>query len=321
MVIAIIGVLAGLLLPAIQQARESARRMTCSSNLRQIGVALLSYESTLKTLPPSCISLGGAGTQPWSAQAFLLPYLEQANLTARIDYSVGYHHGTNKTMFPPNGIASVRIPLYLCPSDTNDRVRLNAAGEPEHYPLSYALSVGQYLVYNPVTRADGNAAFAPNRKTRLSTITDGLSNTIAMSEVKAFTPRFHDVPTIPSTMPTTPAAVATDYIAVVLGRIRMDIPNGYVVVQFTSGLPRRLLPIRRCLIQPVTSCTISMSQAAEKAETDRPNVRDHHLSKLSPGIVHTLRLDGSIQVTSNSIDLTTWQALCTKAVGEVVSDQ
>ena len=75
-VIAIIGILIGLLLPAVQAAREAARRMSCTNNLKQIGLALHNYESALKTFPPSTVSIGGSASQPWSAQAFLLPYLE-----------------------------------------------------------------------------------------------------------------------------------------------------------------------------------------------------------------------------------------------------
>ncbi len=153
-VIAIIGILVGLLLPAVQAAREAARRMSCSNNLKQIGLAIHNYESSYKVVPPSTISLGGSAGQPWSAHAFLIPYLEGANIAARINYGTGYHDGSNKSLFPPSGVASIRVPVYLCPSEPNDRVR-QEGGVDIHYPQNYGLSVGRYLIYNPQTRQDG----------------------------------------------------------------------------------------------------------------------------------------------------------------------
>ncbi len=84
-VIAIIGVLVALLLPAVQAAREAARRMSCQSNLRQIGIACQSYESSYRTLPPALIYYGknDRRNSSWSAQARLLPFLEEAAVSAK----------------------------------------------------------------------------------------------------------------------------------------------------------------------------------------------------------------------------------------------
>src|SRR6478609_8897935 len=84
-VIAIIGVLVALLLPAVQAAREAARRMSCGNNLKQMVLATHNYMDTLQCLPPAvCFSTSGGGS--WSAQARILPYLEQANLQNIIDF-------------------------------------------------------------------------------------------------------------------------------------------------------------------------------------------------------------------------------------------
>src|SRR3970040_1892893 len=86
-VIAIIGVLIALLLPAIQAAREAARRTQCSNNLKQIGVALHNYQSATSRFPPVTGLPLGQTFEPWSAQARLLPYLEQVNLVNLIDWT------------------------------------------------------------------------------------------------------------------------------------------------------------------------------------------------------------------------------------------
>ena len=69
----------------------------------------------------------------------------------------------------------------MCPSETQDRVRLDGSGVPYHYPLNYALNVGTYLIFSPVTGADGGAAFAPNSRLTPASFLDGLSNTLALS--------------------------------------------------------------------------------------------------------------------------------------------
>ena len=129
-VIAIIAILVSLLLPAVQQAREAARRTQCRNNLKQLGLALHNYATSHVAFPAACYIDGNRITQPWSAHAMLLPFLEGGNQYALINFSLGYHDAGNKSNFPPNGIASQKIPGFLCPSDVNDRVRNNAAGVP-----------------------------------------------------------------------------------------------------------------------------------------------------------------------------------------------
>jgi prepilin-type N-terminal cleavage/methylation domain-containing protein len=317
-VIAIIGILVGLLLPAVQAAREAARRMACSNNLKQLGLALHNYESAHRTFPPSTITTGGAGSQPWSAQSRLLPFLEGDNTYKLIDFSVGYHAAVNKANFPPNGVATIRVPVLMCPSDVNDKPRLTTAGIPEHYPLSYGVNVGQYLVYDPTTRRDGGGAFAPNLPLRTGAILDGLSNTLAMAEVKAFTPRIQDA-TLPTAAPSRPEDVST----VTSGGAWSEF-NGHTewvcgraihIGVTTNFSPNTKVPHTvsgRVFDIDVTSHRegVNLSDPTRAVITSR----SYHT-----GLINSLIMDGSVQSISNNIDVNQWRALGTRNQGEVLN--
>lgn len=210
-VIAIIGVLIALLLPAVQQAREAARRMQCSNNLKQLGLALHNYHDTLKSFPTASNVMDGLwGTNhdshKGSQYVKLLPYLEQGPLYD----SCNFTGDTVNVSVTADGkkVSSVIIPSILCPSDDNPgRWKDGAAHTPssngeERALTNYSFSMGSqandpcnfhgnHWGTGPTVRADTvnpaqiSGVFSHWAwSARMKDITDGLSNTIAMGEVR-----------------------------------------------------------------------------------------------------------------------------------------
>jgi prepilin-type N-terminal cleavage/methylation domain-containing protein/prepilin-type processing-associated H-X9-DG protein len=179
-VIAIIAILIGLLLPAVQKVRESAARMQCGNNLHQLGLALHTYNDTYNHLPPSeRPPVINSVRVRWATQ--LLPFFEQDNLRNAYNTSINWSVGTNR--------AAVAIPLKVlqCPATPNPN-RLD--GSPET-PTDIFAATGDY---SAVTHVDprlvtlglvdvAGVGFMPkNSRPRLADVTDGLSNTIAVTE-------------------------------------------------------------------------------------------------------------------------------------------
>lgn len=182
-VIAILGVLIGLLMPAVQKVREAANRISCSNNLKQIGIALHNYHDTLGSLPSGYVCVpqsDPAYTAPgWGWAALLLPFLEQDNLARQIDFSLPVEHPAHA------GVRTLPLKLYTCPADPRAGLFtvLDANGGPlaDAASNSYAACFGA-LVEIAEEPDRGNGLFFRNSRVRLTDITDGTSNTIAVGE-------------------------------------------------------------------------------------------------------------------------------------------
>ena len=181
-VIAIIAILIALLLPAVQQAREAARRTQCRNNLKQLGLALHNYESTHRVFPPG--SLGYPYV--WSAQAQLLPYVDQANLQGLLNFSVppmtAFGAGFDAVAVGKNDTAAkTRIPMLVCPSDGDVVPNSGYAG------ISYPACTGSGINSTSVATDDGSVSNADGlifaqSKIGFRDVVDGTSNTVAFGE-------------------------------------------------------------------------------------------------------------------------------------------
>jgi prepilin-type N-terminal cleavage/methylation domain-containing protein/prepilin-type processing-associated H-X9-DG protein len=221
-VIAIIGVLVSLLLPAVQSAREAARRMSCSNNLHQFGVALQNYHDSLTSFPsgwlprrdPSSATLAAVNSEAWGWSALLLPYLEQQGLYDTLRVSKGYMEDS-LTPDPniPNDLTNAKnaaeatktiLKAFLCPSDTGfigrgqveDRrsfnggkgfakVSLTTAAQCRVGLSNYVGVAGHRRIVPSATLAydtPNTGIFYADSYIRMSDIIDGTSNTIAVGE-------------------------------------------------------------------------------------------------------------------------------------------
>ncbi len=182
-VIAVIGMMVATLLPAVQAAREAARRAECQNNLRQIGVALHLFHDVRRCLPVGCTDKRVAKTNPngrqfaWSAD--ILPHLEEASLWKQIDYSVPYDSAVNATA------AATVLKVYLCPSTA--RLAVGRAGALVNDATGTTPYVAAAIDYSGIYGAAqvspaANGVFLYDHAVKFTDITDGTSFTLALAE-------------------------------------------------------------------------------------------------------------------------------------------
>ncbi|HWL07203.1 MAG TPA: DUF1559 domain-containing protein [Planctomicrobium sp.] len=192
-VIAIIAILVALLLPAVQQAREAARRSQCKNNLKQIGLALHNYHDSHNTFPPGWIGVAANVPNPeggngFSWGTFILPYLDQGPLYNSFNFRLSMTHADNLPFI------KTKLTVFQCPSDpkpdtfTEDGVELATAnyvglfGTGEIHECYHEFEEG-----HGIGECIGNGAFFLNSKVLIRDFTDGTSNTLMVGERTTFT--------------------------------------------------------------------------------------------------------------------------------------
>jgi prepilin-type N-terminal cleavage/methylation domain-containing protein/prepilin-type processing-associated H-X9-DG protein len=322
-VIAVIGILIGLLLPAVQAAREAARRMQCQNNLKQIGLAIMNYESSSRSLPMGWNGMHDpiqGTTYRWSYLAATLPYLEQGNLYDGLNL--------NRTLYPPGGgqpprpehvpMISTIIPTYLCPSDHGQPVS-GPSGVLDSAPTNYASCFGSGM-NNPQDPSDvghfdrsANGMFSSGAWRRLADCLDGLSNTAFVSE-SLLGPGGPDGERDSRPDPRTHMALVVPFSLVTAGNCDQPVPSG--VNRFVASRGRLWAgqsfenTAYNHFFPPNTKrydCFFWVNRGLKAA-------RSRH-----PGGVQVLFGDGSVHFVDDSIDLGIWRAIATRAGGEVVA--
>ncbi|UUO04822.1 DUF1559 domain-containing protein [Blastopirellula sp. J2-11] len=300
-VIAIIGVLVALLLPAVQQAREAARRSACRNNLKQLGLAIHNYENTFRQFPPGAVRInfenGNSYRMPFVAQ--ILSFIEQGNIYDIVNFKQSWSHSSNAAAL------EAPLPLYQCPTDPTSGSQLML---PDETFGNYGLNWGMHRFLDidgqgPSTNEPGGktnlaSPFGNNYGARIADIQDGTSNTLAMMEMLKGI-----------------GAGGVDR----RGRIWNEDSNCYQVMTRLS--PNSAAPdyceSGKCIDHPEFNLPYQPPPNATGTGQGQASLasRSHHA-----GGVQVVLCDGSARFISETIDLNAWQALSTQWNGEVVGN-
>ena len=326
-VIAIIAVLIALLLPAVQQAREAARRTQCRNNLKQLGLALHNYESSLQTFPPNLVPGGNYNYSGgnWGVLAYLSPYLDQTPIYNLMNLNAPTYAATSPyNIADPNNAlaASYIIPMFLCPSDKATSLG-GDYGVASLGPSNYCANQGSgtnVLTGGTINGSPYNAdgVMFANSRIRIADITDGTSNTACMSEsvlgdgarnasgsappassqkVYAYNTSYANVDDASCASPTKWNVQDLRQFLWYSGEIRNTAYNHY----YNPNDARW-----DCI---TNAFSLGYTAVGWKA------ARSLHV-----GGVHLLMCDGSVRFVSNNIDNSLWRQLATRAGGEVISN-
>ncbi len=323
-VVAIVGVLVALLLPAVQAAREAARRMSCSNNLKQIGLAIHHYHGTNLMLPPGALVRRLEDDTLWTGylgpHARILPYIERNTTYNKMDVDTSYGDLINK-----DAVGHV-IGNFLCPSEINrepvSHSKFGLIGG-----VNYVFCMGDWYVWNgvdtpgPPTRS----AFGVNFSRRWADFRDGLTNTLLAAEVKNYQVTIRDCGPLslisdPNSVPppdADPLTVCPEYLGTgcsIFLRAHTQWAemschhNGFT----TAWPPNKKTPGGPGLSEPDVD-VLSRRERLGGPSFGAITSRSYH-----PGGVHALLGDGSVRFVADSIDGFVWRHLGTVQGGEVV---
>ncbi|APW59295.1 DUF1559 domain-containing protein [Paludisphaera borealis] len=317
-VIAIIAVLIALLLPAVQVAREAARRVQSTNNLKQMGLALHNYESVHGCFPGS----GGQSSSGFSVLARLLPFMEGSNLVNSMNFSLPLGSGPPTFVFnaAQTTASQTVVQAFLCPSDGQTPFYPSYYQQSPTAGTCYVVNVGSGTgtFYDPRYPTDG--VFWDNSATRFAHVVDGTSNTMFMSQcvlglgqdTAGATPTQQLRQIVNYATKVSPAKAA---------------PGGYNPPMNNPDLAAVVPPSwsgGRGVAWIVGTEAMSGFNAYLPPNSKTPDVYGHGFGWLGarglhPGGVLTLTGDGAVRFVKDSVDLATWRALATRAGGEVVS--
>lgn len=324
-VIAIIGILVALLLPAVQAAREAARRMQCSNHLKQWALGVHNYHATYNSFPFGRIDPAQGGFR-WSMNASVTPYIEQNNVYALTDFSQD-----------PNAVAAVanmQIPINRCPSDTDRMTDPSVAGNDvgrgrTNYNANAGNDSGWIRSGSAINIAASpernNGIFVTNTSIRIADVIDGTSNTALMAEVLLGDGLQQRI-SIPgdyfeiSYSPVDPTPADR---AVIYQQCRDLVPTqatpqfsfsgrywhigNFAVTRYNHILPPNG---KSCVVGGAGALNVRMNY---KGTAKAPSSRH-------PGGVQLSLVDGSVRFVPNTIDIATWWALGSRNAGEIVGE-
>jgi prepilin-type processing-associated H-X9-DG protein len=327
-VIAIIAVLIALLLPAVQSAREAARRISCTNNLKQFGLGMHNYESSNGCFPMTTVLVYASATKPlwqgsWSVAARVAPYMEMGPLYNAINFTRTYDDAVNTT------VSSTPVKYLFCPSDPGPSIDDNSLGGTFLATCSYGVVVGDWYVWSN-GGPDNRSAFGPNNVRRFAQFTDGLSNTLAASEgyIGHLQARacYSGGTTPPGLGPTTlpdpassfaflktmvDACKSSSRFGQAVGHTRWT--NGGV---YYSGITTAVPPNAHYFPS-------GFNKPFDWVSTDEnnggPTYASLSASSYHAGGVNTLFCDGSVKYIKDTTNAATWRALGTIGGGEVIS--
>jgi len=292
-VIAIIAVLIALLLPAVQQAREAARRSQCKNNLKQLGLAMHNYHDIHNTFPPGFIQAPPSTLNQFTWTVMIFPMLELGNLYNMVDFNS--NAGSPVAGTPTEQILRTPIAAMQCPSESNggkicwgNWVTGNYGANAGMGPMTQILTDADYAA----TRSrPGIGPFEANTRTRTGDFTDGMSNTILVSELRN-------------------GRGADDHRGV------LHYPEGpFVNVTSTpnSPVPDSLRSSAACDANSIPPCSGDYGGHWDK------NLNFSSRS-LHTGGVQLVLADGSARFVSENINLETWQNLGIHNDGKVIGE-